>query len=212
MYIEFWTCLWQFSIFIICLICPTELSSIHSFENIMELHIGYLVEWSFFGCKEAYIVNCTFLIASIRIFVLYVKYTFIWFKLLYVQTRVVDCIVMCKRHIPTLSFSLMPESAASSPPHQILEVVHKISVALVARHTEADFAALKWTVYYDSIYMILKIQVIFLLCVTDYYYYYYYYYYFTFHLMYYVHLNYSQPFQSCLVALIVRKYIHAESV
>jgi len=37
----------------------------------------------------------------------------------------------------------MPESAASSPPHQILEVVHKISVALVARHTEADFAALK---------------------------------------------------------------------
>jgi len=73
---------------------------------------------------------------------LYVKYTFILFKLLSVRTRVVDCIVMCKRHIPTLSFSLMPESA-TSPPHHILEAVHKISVALVVRHTEADFAALK---------------------------------------------------------------------
>ena len=142
----------------------------------------FLVEWSFIDCKEAYIVNCTFLIASIRIFVLYVKYTFIWFKLLYVWTHVVGCIVLCKQRIPTLWLSLTPESAASSPPHHILEVVHKKSVALVVRHTEADFAALKWTVYYDSIYLKMKIQVIFLLCVTDYYYYYYYYYYyFTFH-------------------------------
>jgi len=37
----------------------------------------------------------------------------------------------------------MPESAAFSPPHHISEVVHKISVALVIRNTEADFAALK---------------------------------------------------------------------
>ena len=142
----------------------------------MDLRIGYLVEWSFIDCNEAYIVNCTFLIASIRIFVLYVKYTFFWFKLLYVWTHVVGCILMCKWRIPTLWLSLMPESAAS--PHHILEVVHKKSVALVVTHTEANFAALKWTVYYDSIYMIMKIQVIFLLCVTDYYYYYYY---FTFH-------------------------------
>jgi len=73
-----------------------------------------------------------------------VKYTFIWFKLLYVQTRVVDCTVMSKQHIPpTLWLSLMPESVASSSPHQILEVVQKISLVLIVGRTEADFAALK---------------------------------------------------------------------
>lgn len=81
--------------------------------------------------------------ASIRIFVLYVKYTFIWFKLLYVRTLVVHSIVMCKKHIPTLWLSLMSKSAASPPYRHILEIVLQISVALVVRHTEVDFAALK---------------------------------------------------------------------
>lgn len=124
MYIEFWKC--QFSFYIICLICPTELSSIHSFGSILDLHSGYLVEWSFIGCKEAYIVNCTFRFASIRIFVLCVKYAVIWFKLLYVWTCVVDCIMMCMRHIPTLCLSLMPKSAASSPRYQIWSCTQNI--------------------------------------------------------------------------------------
>lgn len=117
-------------------------------ENILDLHIGYLVEWSIIGFKEAYIVNCTFLFASLRIFVLYVKYTFIWFKILLVRTCVVECIVTCKGHRPTLWLSLKPQPAATYPPHHILEVVHKISLALGVRHTEADFAALKWTVLF----------------------------------------------------------------
>jgi hypothetical protein len=44
--VKFWMRLWHSCFFIICLICSKELLSIfiHSFENILNLHVGYLVE------------------------------------------------------------------------------------------------------------------------------------------------------------------------